>query len=70
MKKKWKSIKGLLVILLIMFPYILFAGESTVKTATASSVASNEFVSYLVGGIIALFIMVYLIYSLLRPEKF
>jgi len=31
---------------------------------------SNGPVSYLIGGIIALFILGYLIYTLLRPDKF
>jgi K+-transporting ATPase KdpF subunit len=31
---------------------------------------SNSPVSYLIGGIIALLIMGYLIYTLLRPDKF
>lgn len=34
------------------------------------AVASNSPVSYLIGGIVALLIMGYLIYTLLRPEKF
>jgi K+-transporting ATPase KdpF subunit len=32
--------------------------------------ASNGPVSYLIGGIIALLILGYLIYTLLRPDKF
>ncbi len=32
--------------------------------------ASNGPVSYIIGGIIALLIMGYLIYTLIRPEKF
>jgi K+-transporting ATPase KdpF subunit len=36
---------------------------------TASTVA-NGTVSYIIGGIIALLIMGYLIYTLLHPEKF
>jgi len=31
---------------------------------------SNGHISYLIGGIIALLIMGYLIYTLLRPDKF
>jgi K+-transporting ATPase KdpF subunit len=31
---------------------------------------SNGTVSYLIGGIVALLILGYLIYTLLRPEKF
>jgi K+-transporting ATPase KdpF subunit len=38
--------------------------------APAGASASNGPVSYLIGGIIALLIMAYLVYTLLRPEKF
>jgi K+-transporting ATPase KdpF subunit len=41
----------------------------TVVPASDTAV-SNGPVSYLIGGIIALLIMGYLIYTLLRPEKF
>jgi K+-transporting ATPase KdpF subunit len=36
----------------------------------ADPVISNGTVSYLIGGIIALLILAYLIYTLLHPEKF
>jgi K+-transporting ATPase KdpF subunit len=36
----------------------------------ADPVGSNGSVSYLIGGIIALLILGYLIYTLLHPEKF
>jgi K+-transporting ATPase KdpF subunit len=36
----------------------------------AHPVVSNGMLSYLVGGIIALLILGYLIYTLLHPEKF
>ena len=36
----------------------------------SDTAVSNSPVSYLIGGIIALFIMGYLIYTLLRPDKF
>jgi K+-transporting ATPase KdpF subunit len=36
----------------------------------AQSAASNNPISYIIGGIIALLILGYLVYSLLRPEKF
>jgi K+-transporting ATPase KdpF subunit len=36
----------------------------------SGEVASNGSLSYLIGGIIALLIMGYLIYTLLRPDKF
>lgn len=38
--------------------------------APAGAVASNGPVSYLIGGIVALFILGYLVYTLLRPDKF
>ena len=34
------------------------------------SAASNSSISYILGGIIALLIFAYLIYTLLRPDKF
>jgi K+-transporting ATPase KdpF subunit len=36
----------------------------------SDAAVSNGPLSYLIGGIIALLIMGYLIYTLLRPEKF
>ncbi len=36
----------------------------------ADTAVSNGPVSYIIGGIIALLIMGYLVYTLLRPEKF
>jgi K+-transporting ATPase KdpF subunit len=36
----------------------------------AANTASTKPQGYLIGGIVALLIMVYLIYSLIRPEKF
>ena len=38
--------------------------------APAGAVASNGPVSYLIGGIVALLILCYLVYTLLRPEEF
>jgi K+-transporting ATPase KdpF subunit len=38
--------------------------------APSGAVVSNGPLSYLIGGIIALLIMGYLVYTLLRPEKF
>jgi K+-transporting ATPase KdpF subunit len=38
--------------------------------SAVSESSSNGTVSYIIGGIIALLIMGYLIYTLLRPEKF
>jgi len=37
---------------------------------SSESAVSNGPVSYIIGGIIALLIMGYLVYTLLRPEKF
>jgi len=42
----------------------------TIVPPHIGSAASNGTVSYLVGGIIALLILGYLIYSLLHPDKF
>ena len=41
-----------------------------VVPVNSDTAVSNNSVSYLIGGIIALLIMGYLIYTLLRPEKF
>jgi K+-transporting ATPase KdpF subunit len=41
-----------------------------VVPASTTEAASNSPVSYLIGGIIAVVIMGYLIYTLLHPEKF
>jgi K+-transporting ATPase KdpF subunit len=38
--------------------------------ASSDATGANNSNSYVVGGIIALLIMGYLIYSLIRPEKF
>jgi K+-transporting ATPase KdpF subunit len=38
--------------------------------APSGAVGSNGTVSYLIGGIIAVLIMGYLVYTLLRPDKF
>jgi K+-transporting ATPase KdpF subunit len=40
-----------------------------VPPSTAASAASSP-VGYVIGAIISLLIMVYLIYSLIKPEKF
>jgi K+-transporting ATPase KdpF subunit len=41
-----------------------------VVPAPTSEAASNSSLSYFIGGIIAVLIMGYLVYTLLRPEKF
>jgi K+-transporting ATPase KdpF subunit len=38
--------------------------------ANTNAAVHNSPVSYIIGGIIALFIMGYLVYTLLRPDKF
>jgi K+-transporting ATPase KdpF subunit len=50
----------------------LFNTSSAQSAATIQhkSAVSNSPVSYLIGGIIALLIMGYLIYTLLHPDKF
>jgi K+-transporting ATPase KdpF subunit len=42
----------------------------TVVPQHSDAAVSNGPVSYLIGGIIALLILGYLIYTLLRPDKF
>jgi K+-transporting ATPase KdpF subunit len=41
----------------------------TAGPATSDAAVSNGPVSYLIGGIIALLIMGYLIYTIIRPDK-
>jgi K+-transporting ATPase KdpF subunit len=41
-----------------------------VVPVTPDTAASNSPLSYLIGGIIALLILGYLIYTLMRPDKF
>lgn len=48
---------------------ILFMPFSVVPVHTGEAL-SNGALSYIVGGIIALLILGYLIYTLLHPEKF
>ena len=36
----------------------------------SGAAASNSTISYLIGGVIALFILGYLVFTLIRPEKF
>lgn len=38
--------------------------------ATANSVEINNSTGYIIGAVIALFILGYLLYSLIKPEKF
>lgn len=46
---------------------IIFLVSTNVQSDNA---ATNSSQSYLIGGIIALLIMGYLIYTLMRPDKF
>jgi K+-transporting ATPase KdpF subunit len=43
---------------------------SVIVPLQSDTAVSNSPVSYLIGGIIALLILGYLIYTLLRPDKF
>jgi K+-transporting ATPase KdpF subunit len=38
--------------------------------ASSGATVSNGPVSYLIGGVIALLILAYLVYTLIRPDKF
>ena len=44
--------------------------DMMVIIAHTDAVVSNGPVSYIIGGIVALLILGYLIYTLLRPDKF
>ena len=41
-----------------------------VPASSADAVAANSTLSYVVGGIVALLILGYLVYTLLKPERF
>ena len=41
-----------------------------ISPAPSGAAVANGTLSYLIGGIIALLIMAYLVYTLIRPEKF
>jgi K+-transporting ATPase KdpF subunit len=43
---------------------------SLLAVSPSSTVATSSTGGYVIGAIISLFIMVYLIYSLIKPEKF
>jgi K+-transporting ATPase KdpF subunit len=49
---------------------IKLSGLLAVVPVHSAASVSNGPVSYLIGGIIGLLILGYLIYSLIRPEKF
>jgi K+-transporting ATPase KdpF subunit len=55
----------------MMKPKIVFSFMPlAVEHAHSGDAGSNGPVSYIIGGIIALLILAYLIYTLLHPEKF
>lgn len=54
---------------MVLLSEVLSNGIISVHHPVLASVASHP-QGYLVGGIIALLIMGYLVYSLIRPEKF
>lgn len=43
---------------------------SLMVLTTTSTAVNNTFTGYLIGGLISFFIMGYLLYSLVKPEKF
>jgi K+-transporting ATPase KdpF subunit len=43
---------------------------ATIIMATSNPVEANNISGYLIGAVIALFILGYLLYSLVKPEKF
>jgi len=53
-----------------MKPKCDIVNVSVVMPVQSDAAVSNGPVSYLIGGIIALLIMGYLVYTLLHPEKF
>lgn len=48
----------------------IFSALLLIVPVQNNSTVSNGAVSYLIGGIVALLIMGYLIYTLLHPDKF
>jgi K+-transporting ATPase KdpF subunit len=44
--------------------------NATILLATSQSFEMNSSAGYLIGGVIALLIFGYLLYSLVKPEKF
>ncbi len=44
--------------------------NATILLTTNTPVEINNSLGYVIGAIIALFILVYLFYSLIKPEKF
>jgi len=84
MKRKSIPLLKLFLVIVAAMPVNLFASEAItakvpavnqqmmvllVKTA-AKDASINGSLSYLIGGFIAVLLMVYLVYSLLHPEKF
>jgi K+-transporting ATPase KdpF subunit len=44
--------------------------DATILSETSKSIESNTTTGYLIGIVIAVFILAYLLYSLIKPEKF
>ena len=44
--------------------------NAIILLATTKSLESGNFMGYVIGVLIALLILVYLLYSLIKPEKF
>jgi len=48
----------------------LFSAAIIIISTKAESNPANGYTSYLIGLVIALFLMGYLVYSLIKPDKF
>jgi K+-transporting ATPase KdpF subunit len=44
--------------------------DTIILSATSKTIEMNGFNGYITGAVIALFILAYLFYSLVKPEKF
>jgi K+-transporting ATPase KdpF subunit len=53
---KTKDVKSVMLLVIVSNP--------------SASTAANSFLSYIIGGIVALLILGYLVYTLLHPERF
>jgi K+-transporting ATPase KdpF subunit len=85
MNRKIIVLIRLLICILAAVPFSLFAGDNgsslthqtagkanmmIVSLVTTKPTFSNGSFSYMIGGIIAVLLMGYLVYTLLKPEKF
>ena len=65
MKSKIFVLSRYLIFCLAALPYNAFAEVTNTKPTF-----SNGALSYVIGGFIAVLLMIYLVYTLLKPEKF